>query len=707
MTTTLVTLTGDVTDAIGSDFDPRRTKAYVKHNTDKIVTDSGPIHLGGGTVNVEADGTFTLPNVVAATSLVTNLQATVYVDYADPATRQRATATFGPYDLSAQTGTVDIRTLESVQALDASAASVLMSEMQALRDETAAIAGLPSEAAAQAYNIEHDATVRAALSASFVGNGEVVLHADRYASLQAALDDATGVALGVTRRVLAPSTYTVTTTLTIGNDTILDGAGTGRIEKASASAFKMLLNRDAATTGNSNIIVRDLTIQGDGAGSEFSAGIHFSKVTDGLIHNVTIQDVKGDGITLGNIVGATIQTTERVTVSNCRIDGAGRQGIALTDAKACNILNNHIANCAAGGGVDLEPDFAGQFMSDILVQGNTITNCSSGIVASSVDNMSGTSQRNRILDNSITDITNQGIQNGYSNAVIRGNVLDGIGREGIKIVSSVGVSGQIVQGNHIVNASQAADNTYPAIGISDCVHSIFTGNVFVATAANKVSKLWDETGTSGYNSFVGNNGRQIAKAYTRAATSNASHNLLNSAAVENRHEGFFAMGNVDMNGNAINFTERPDPAAPAANNALVYAKDDGAGHTQLVARFNTGAVQVIARDDAAASAAPIPLTLTAPWVDFGSGYGGAAYYKDAAGFVHLMGAIKSGTVGQDIATLPVGFRPTRGHMMGPRTQDGTTTSRIDVMTSGVIAYQAGGATAVAFLTLDGISFYAG
>lgn len=37
-----------------------------------------------------------------------------------------------------------------------------------------------------------------------------------------------------------------------------------------------------------------------------------------------------------------------------------------------------------------------------------------------------------------------------------------------------------------------------------------------------------------------------------------------------------------------------DPAAPAANNAIVYTRDNGAGKTQLCVRFATGAVQVIA-----------------------------------------------------------------------------------------------------------------
>ena len=37
-----------------------------------------------------------------------------------------------------------------------------------------------------------------------------------------------------------------------------------------------------------------------------------------------------------------------------------------------------------------------------------------------------------------------------------------------------------------------------------------------------------------------------------------------------------------------------DPSAPAANGAVLYTKDNGAGKTQLCVRFATGAVQVIA-----------------------------------------------------------------------------------------------------------------
>ena len=40
--------------------------------------------------------------------------------------------------------------------------------------------------------------------------------------------------------------------------------------------------------------------------------------------------------------------------------------------------------------------------------------------------------------------------------------------------------------------------------------------------------------------------------------------------------------------------EQGDPGAPAADYGVLYMRDNGAGKTQLVVRFSSGAVQVIA-----------------------------------------------------------------------------------------------------------------
>lgn len=52
-------------------------------------------------------------------------------------------------------------------------------------------------------------------------------------------------------------------------------------------------------------------------------------------------------------------------------------------------------------------------------------------------------------------------------------------------------------------------------------------------------------------------------------------------------------------------------------------------------------------------------TLLNSWVNYGSTYATAGYMKDSLGFVHLKGAIKSGTTtaGTVIFTLPAGYRP--------------------------------------------------
>lgn len=45
------------------------------------------------------------------------------------------------------------------------------------------------------------------------------------------------------------------------------------------------------------------------------------------------------------------------------------------------------------------------------------------------------------------------------------------------------------------------------------------------------------------------------------------------------------------------------------------------------------------------------------WVNFGSTFEPALYWKDYAGIVHLGGLVKLGTIGTTIFTLPAGYRP--------------------------------------------------
>lgn len=106
-------------------------------------------------------------------------------------------------------------------------------------------------------------------------------------------------------------------------------------------------------------------------------------------------------------------------------------------------------------------------------------------------------------------------------------------------------------------------------------------------------------------------------------------------------------------------------------------------------------------------------TLLNSWVNFGSVYLDAGYYKDSLGRVHLQGLIKNGTVPNNAFVLPVGYRPSARLIFNQMASDVTATSyvfdRVDVLSDGgvnIIGYAPAGSSAPAWVSLNGISFLA-
>jgi hypothetical protein len=83
---------------------------------------------------------------------------------------------------------------------------------------------------------------------------------------------------------------------------------------------------------------------------------------------------------------------------------------------------------------------------------------------------------------------------------------------------------------------------------------------------------------------------------SRNAGSTATLFLNNDGGGVTMGSGTFTMGGGTFNltDGIILMSERADPAAPSADDVRMYTRDNGAGKTQIVARFNTGAIQVIA-----------------------------------------------------------------------------------------------------------------
>lgn len=96
-------------------------------------------------------------------------------------------------------------------------------------------------------------------------------------------------------------------------------------------------------------------------------------------------------------------------------------------------------------------------------------------------------------------------------------------------------------------------------------------------------------------------------------------------------------------------------------------------------------------------------TLLGSWVNFGSPTANAGYRKDGQGFVHLRGAVKTGTINTAIFTLPSGYRPAaRGSYASG--DSANKASRLDVEADGDVVPV--GHPNSSIVSLDGITFYA-
>ena len=95
------------------------------------------------------------------------------------------------------------------------------------------------------------------------------------------------------------------------------------------------------------------------------------------------------------------------------------------------------------------------------------------------------------------------------------------------------------------------------------------------------------------------------------------------------------------------------------------------------------------------------------WINYGSGFNSAAFYRDPFGVVHLKGLVKNGTVGsaQTIFTLPANYIPTDRYMFDAVSYDGAAyvQGRVDILNDGRVVPITGHTT---YISLDGISFRA-
>jgi hypothetical protein len=194
-----------------------------------------------------------------------------------------------------------------------------------------------------------------------------------------------------------------------------------------------------------------------------------------------------------------------------------------------------------------------------------------------------------------TVITNNSTPN---HAFSGGSTSSGTGVRGIS-VSGVGIAGDSTSGAGVTGGSSSS------IGVKGFSSSHIAIHGFSLASGQPATVGWagvNSTGVQGYSNN-GTGSLPAAKAktgvYGYAGQDNASQGVWGHSPAGNGVVGSTATGYAGYFSGKVYSTqfyelsEIGTPAAPAANRARLFVKDNGAGKTQLCVRFHTGAVQVI------------------------------------------------------------------------------------------------------------------
>jgi hypothetical protein len=328
-------------------------------------------------------------------------------------------------------------------------------------------------------------------------------------------------------------------------------------------------------------------------------------------------DTMFTGITLNDVSQSFVD--QNTMIFNCLGNGLAITG--SSGKESVDIVFNGMSQSNVGSGVIAGEYCQGIYIENANIWGNEGANVIfTGSVTDSCDNMF---VRNSIIDSSGhgTANTNEGIFISYCNnfyiinnwigenygsgvavaatalrGVIQGNYIIqnhfyGINSSG----SSMKIDGNILPGN-----SKGNENVYSGIliGTASSDVSVTNNTVFHHfLSANESLKHGIEVSGSPDNVFVGMN-----HIYDVSTNADVSHYgiAISGTATNSKYGGNVVTGFANSWGSATewfsDYMELGEVTAPsgATNKARIYAVDNGAGKTQLMVIFGSGAAQQIA-----------------------------------------------------------------------------------------------------------------
>jgi len=183
--------------------------------------------------------------------------------------------------------------------------------------------------------------------------------------------------------------------------------------------------------------------------------------------------------------------------------------------------------------------------------------------------------------------------------VVGGEYLDATS---VTKIANLTNSNYVLQGSSSSGIGVVGDST-SSIGVLGFSNS-YIGVRGSSNAVNQPASLgWssgDSTGVQGYSGGLAPAAKAKTGVYGYAAQDNFSRGVTGESPAGIGVYGISSTGYGGYFGGKVHTTawyemsEIGTPAAPLANRARLFLKDNGAGKTQLCVRFATGAVQVIA-----------------------------------------------------------------------------------------------------------------
>lgn len=291
--------------------------------------------------------------------------------------------------------------------------------------------------------------------------------------IQAAIDSLTN---GGTVQ-LSSGTFTIGAQVTMSSTNLpvwLAGVSQGATILTAKNSLNatMILAGDADTQGAAVIGgIRDLTLTGNSANNSSGSGLKQQAGNRFSIINCLVTDFKEHGLQIDGVSGS--YRSDYTLILNCWIYLNLKHGV---------YFNNPMST----------PTLIGSFISD------------NGVATSSYDNVHLANSGEAIISgchiwqgkrNNI--YINQGGPN-----IVTGCTLNT--PEECNIYIAGGAAGTVITGNSFQDCSNRSSGGYSHIQVESASGTQVTSNWFNDTSATTPKAVFEETGTSNYNSFVGN-----------------------------------------------------------------------------------------------------------------------------------------------------------------------------------------------------------